>query len=189
MSTATQTRVAPSGTAIWNIDPTHTHAEFGVRHLMISTVKGHFRDVAGTVTVRDEDFTTAQIDVTIDAASVDTRVAQRDDHLRSADFFDVERFPTLGFRSTKVERAAEDRYRVFGDLTIRGVTRPVTLAVEGLGTVRDPWGSERVGFTGTARVNRKDYGLNWNKALETGGFVVGDDVNISLEIELVRAAD
>jgi polyisoprenoid-binding protein YceI len=156
---------------------------------MISTVKGHFRDVAGSVTVAGEDFTTAQIDVTIDAASVDTRVAQRDDHLRSPDFFDVERFPTLAFRSTRVERVEDDRYHVLGDLTIRGVTRPITLAVEGLGTVHDPWGTERAGFTGTARVNRKDYGLNWNKALETGGFVVGDDVNISIEVELVRAAD
>lgn len=192
----TTTHHAPAvqaGTAVWNIDPTHTHAEFGVRHLMISTVKGHFSDVAGTVVVEDGDPTTAQIDVTIDVASIDTRVAQRDQHLRSADFFDADHFPTITFRSTQVERTAvnegDERYHVVGDLTIRGTTRPVTLDVHWLGGVRDPWGNERAGYTATARINRKDFGLNWNQALETGGFVVGDEVKIDLEVELVLAAD
>jgi polyisoprenoid-binding protein YceI len=187
MTTTTQT--TERGTAVWNIDPTHTHAEFGVRHLMISTVKGHFSDVAGTVIVEDGDATTAQVDVTIGVASIDTRVEQRDQHLRSPDFFDVERFPALTFRSTKVERAGEDRFRVLGDLTIRDVTRPVTLEVEGTGGLTDPWGNERAGYAATTRINRKDFGLNWNQALETGGVLVGDDVKISLEVELVRASD
>jgi len=190
MTTATATKTAVRrGTAVWNVDPTHAQAEFGVRHLMISTVKGHFGDIAGTVTVEDSDPTTAQIDVTIGVASIDTRVEQRDAHLRSADFFDVEQFPTIRFRSTSVERVVGERYRVAGDLTIRDVTRPVTLDVEGLGSVRDPWGNDRAGYTGTAHINRKDFGLNWNKALETGGVVVGDDVKIAIEVELVRAAD
>jgi len=187
MSTTTQT--TERGTAVWTIDPTHTHAEFGVRHLMISTVKGHFSDVAGTVIVEDGDATTAQVDVTIGVASIDTRVEQRDQHLRSPDFFDAARFPALTFRSTSVERAGEDRYRVLGDLTIRDVTRPVTLDVEGTGGLRDPWGNERAGYTATARINRKDFGLNWNQALETGGVLVSDHVRISLEVELVRASD
>jgi polyisoprenoid-binding protein YceI len=156
---------------------------------MISTVKGHFSDVAGKVIVEDGDPTTAQVDVTIGVASIDTHVEQRDQHLRSPDFFDVERYPALTFQSTKVERAGDDRYRVHGHLTIRDVTRPVTLDVEGTGGLRDPWGNERAGYTATARINRKDFGLNWNQALETGGVLVGDDVKISLEVELVRASD
>ncbi len=189
MSTTQSTQSTERGTAVWKIDPTHTHAEFGVRHLMISTVKGHFTDVAGTVVVEDADPTTAQVDVTIGVTSIDTRVEPRDQHLRSADFFDAERFPTITFRSTKVERVGDERYEVTGDLTIRDVTRPVTLDVEGLGGVRDPWGNERAGYTATARVDRKDFGLNWNQALETGGFVVGDEVKLGLEVELVRVAD
>ena len=190
MTTITHPSAAPRlGTAVWNIDPTHTHAEFGVRHLMISTVKGHFSDITGSVVVEDGDLTTAQIDVTIGVASIDTRVGQRDQHLRSPDFFDAESFPTITFKSTAVERDKEEHYRVAGDLTIRGVTRPVTLDVHGLGSVRDPWGNEKAGYTATARINRKDFGLNWNQALETGGFVVGDEVKIDLEVELVRAAD
>jgi polyisoprenoid-binding protein YceI len=189
MSTTQSTQSTERGTAVWKIDPTHTHAEFGVRHLMISTVKGHFTDVAGTVVVEDGDPTTAQVDVTIGVASIDTRVEPRDQHLRSADFFDAERFPTITFRSTKVERVGDERYEVTGDLTIRDVTRPVTLDVEGLGGVRDPWGNERAGYTATARIDRKDFGLNWNQALETGGFVVGDEVKLGLEVELVRVAD
>jgi polyisoprenoid-binding protein YceI len=187
MSTTTQT--TQRETAVWTIDPTHTHAEFGVRHLMISTVKGHFSDVAGTVIVEDGDPTTAQVDVAIGVGSIDTRVEQRDQHLRSPDFFDVERFPTLTFRSTRIERAGDDRYRVLGDLTIRDVTRPATLDVEGTGRLRDPWGNERAGYAATTRINRKDFGLNWNQALETGGVLVGDYVRISLEVELVRGSD
>ena len=187
MTTTTQT--TERGTAVWTIDPTHSHAEFGVRHLMISTVKGQFRDIAGRVIVEDADPTTAEIDVTIGVASIDTRVEQRDQHLRSPDFFDVDRFPTLTFRSTEVERAGNDRYRVLGDLTIRDITRPVTLDVQEMGGIRDPWGSERAGYTATARIDRKEFGLSWNQALESGGVLVGDEVKIVLEVELVRTAD
>ena len=186
MTTTTHTE---RGTAVWTIDPTHSHAEFGVRHLMISTVKGHFRDVAGSVIVEDGDPTTAQIDVTIGVASIDTRVEQRDQHLRSSDFFDVERFPNLTFRSTTVEQVEDDRYRVLGDLTIRDVTRPVTLDVQDLGGIRDPWGNERAAYHATAGIDRKEFGLNWNQALETGGVLVGDEVKIALEVELVRSTD
>ena len=185
-TTRAANRPTERGTAVWRMDPTHTHAEFGVRHLMISTVKGHFSEVAGTVVVEDGDPTTAQVDVTIGVASIDTRVGQRDDHLRSADFFDAERFPTITFRSTKVDPVGDDRYEVLGDLTIRDVTRPVTLDAQGLGSLRDPWGNERAGYTATARIDRKDFGLLWNQALETGGVVVGDEVKIELEVELVR---
>jgi polyisoprenoid-binding protein YceI len=177
------------GTAVWRIDPTHTHAEFGVRHLMISTVKGHFRDIAGTVVVEDGDPTTAQMDVTIDVASVDTRVEQRDQHLRSPDFFDAEQFPKITFRSAKVDRVGDDRFEVVGDLTIRDVTRPVTLDVRGLGALRDPWGNQRAGYTATTRIDRKNFGLHWNQTLETGGVLVGDEVSIDLEVELVRESD
>jgi polyisoprenoid-binding protein YceI len=187
MSTATPT-TTQRATAVWNIDPTHSQAEFGVRHMMIATVKGHFSDISGTVVVEDGDPTTAQIDVAIGVASIDTRVGQRDQHLRSPDFFDAERFPTLTFRSTSVERVGEDHYEITGDLTIRDVTRPVTLDAQGLGSVRDPWGNERAGYSATARINRKDFGLNWNQVLETGGVVVGDEVKINLEVELVLAA-
>ncbi|MGE0160521.1 MAG: YceI family protein [Gemmatimonadales bacterium] len=187
MSTTTQ--ATERGTKVWKIDASHSHAEFGVRHMMIATVKGRFSDIDGTVVVEDGDPTTANIDVTIGVASIDTRVEQRDQHLRSPDFFDVERFPTLTFRGTKVRRSGEDRYEVLGDLTIRDVTRPVTLDVRSLGSVRDPWGNDRAGYSATTRINRKDFGLNWNQVLETGGFVVGDEVKVDLEVELVRSAD
>jgi polyisoprenoid-binding protein YceI len=187
MTTATQTLA--KGTALWRIDATHANVEFGVRHLMISTVKGRFGTLDGTVTVEDGDPTTAQIDVTIEAASLDTRVEQRDAHLRSADFFDVEKYPALTFTSKRVERAGEDDLRVVGDLTIRGVTREVALDVEELGTVRDPWGNDRAAFSAKGKIDRTDFGLTWNQAIETGGVLVGDQVKLSIEVELVRQAD
>jgi len=182
------TLAAERGTTRWTIDPTHTNVAFGVRHLMISTVKGRFAAVEGTVTLPDGDPVKAQIDVSIDAASIDTGVAQRDDHLRSADFFDAARFPKLTFRSKRVERTGSDALRLVGDLTVRDVTREVPLQVEELGRARDPWGGERSGFTATGKINRRDFGLNWNQALEAGGVLVGEDVAITLEVELVQQA-
>jgi polyisoprenoid-binding protein YceI len=176
------------GTTVWNIDPAHTHVEFGVRHLMISTVRGSFDDLEGTVTVENDDPETAQIDVTIRAASIDTRVEQRDQHLRSADFFDVERYPVLKFTSKKVERAGKGALRITGDLTIRDATREVVLDVEELGRTRDPWGNERAGFSVSGRIDRRDFGLTWNQALETGGVVVGNEVKIGADVELVLQA-
>ena len=186
MSTASVPSAA--GTTTWNVDNSHTLVEFSVRHLMISTVKGRFGEVSGKVIANDADPTQSQIDVTINAASIDTREAQRDTHLKSADFFDVEKFPSLTFRSTKIEKASGDDLKVTGDLTIRGTTREVVLAVTSEGRVTDPWGGERTGYSATTKIKRSEFGLTWNVALETGGVVVGDDIKIALEVELVKQA-
>jgi polyisoprenoid-binding protein YceI len=182
---AVSTLTAPSAVDTWTVDPSHATVGFAVRHLMISTVRGRFSDVRGHVHVRGNDFHTAQIDVTIGTASIDTREHARDQHLRSADFFDVERFPSMTFTSTRVEKA-KSGYQVHGDLTIRGVSRPIALDVVDEGRVHDPWGGERAGFHATGVLNRQDYGLQWNLALEAGGVVVGDEVKISIELELVK---
>jgi polyisoprenoid-binding protein YceI len=186
MSTASVTPVA-AGTTTWNIDASHSHVEFSVRHLMISTVKGRFGEVSGKVVADDANPAGAQIEATINVASIDTREAQRDAHLRSADFFDAENFPTLTFRSTRIEKAG-DELKVTGDLTIRGTTREVVLDVTSEGRVKDPWGGERAGYSATTKIKRSDFGLTWNMALETGGVVVGDDIKIALEVELVKQA-
>lgn len=182
MSTVT----APS-VATWKIDPAHTNVEFSVRHLMITTVKGRFADVNGTVKTDDGDPARGEVDVTIAVASIDTREAQRDTHLRSADFFDAEHFPTLTFRSTRVESSRGDGLRLVGNLTIRGVTREVALDVTSEGRVTDPWGGERAGFTASTTIKRSDFGLTWNQVLEAGGVAVGDEVKITIDAELVRA--
>jgi len=174
-----------AGLTTWDIDPAHSHVEFAVRHMMIATVKGRFGDVQGTVRTRGSDFTTAEVNVTINVASVDTRQEQRDAHLRSPDFFDAEQFPTMTFRSTRVTKDGDD-YRVTGDLTIRGNTREVTLTVTSEGQVRDPWGKDRAGFSATTKLSRKEFGLSWNAALETGGFVVDDTIKVTVDAELVR---
>jgi polyisoprenoid-binding protein YceI len=186
MSTASVPSAA--ATTTWNIDPSHTHVEFSVRHLMISTVKGRFAEVSGRVVAPDADPTSGQVEVTINAASIDTREAQRDAHLRSADFFDAESFPTLTFRSTRIEKASGDDLKLTGDLTIRGTTREVVLDVTSEGRVKDPWGGERAGFSAKGKIKRSDFGLTWNLALETGGVVVGDEIKISIDAELVKQA-
>jgi polyisoprenoid-binding protein YceI len=170
----------------WHVDTQHVEVGFAVRHLMISTVKGHFRAVSGIVKTSDDDFSTAEVDLTIDAKSIETRDEGRDNHLKSADFFDVEKYPSLTFKSTKVTPLSKGRFAVLGDLTIRDITKPVTLEVEQEGLVRDPWGNEKAGFSAKGVINRKDFGLSWNVALETGGVLVGDDVKLNLEIELTR---
>jgi polyisoprenoid-binding protein YceI len=176
------------GTA-WRVDPTHSHIEFAVRHLMISTVKGSFAEVSGTLIGDESDLDHASIELTIPVAGIDTHENQRDGHLRSADFFDSEHYPAITFRSTSIVRADSDKFTVTGNLTIRGVSKPITLTVHAGGRGRDPWGGERVGYSTTARINRKDFGLNWNQALETGGVLVGDQVTISVDLELVRTSD
>jgi polyisoprenoid-binding protein YceI len=173
----------------WRVDSSHSLAEFAVRHLMISTVKGRFTEVNGTLTGDDTDPENASIEITIPVEGVDTREPRRDAHLRSADFFDAERYPAIHFRSTRIARTGRDQFAVSGDLTIRGTTRPVTLAVESGGRGKDPWGGERIGFSTSTTINRKDFGLHWNQALETGGVVVGNEVKISVELELVRSSD
>ena len=183
MTTATATRTR----AVWTIDPAHTHVEFAVRHLMISTVKGRFAGVQGTVWIDESDPSAVEVDVRIDAATIDTREAQRDAHLKSADFFDVEKYPDLTFRNARVLDSTGEEFRLSGDLTIHGVTRPVTLVVNREGRAKDPWGGERAGFSATTKINRREFGLTWNQALETGGFVVGDEIRITIDVELVRA--
>lgn len=170
----------------WEIDPAHTLVGFTVRHLMVAKVKGRFGAFAGTIRVGDEpDGST--VEVTIDAASIDTREEKRDAHLRSPDFLDVERHPTLRFVGTELERTGERTFRLPGELTIRGVTRPVVLDVEYQGLTADPWGNTRAVFSATTEIDREGFGLTWNQALETGGVLVGKQVKIELEIEAVRA--
>lgn len=179
------TTAAVATKTTWAVDAAHTNAEFAVKHLMISTVRGRFADVSGTVELDAEDPANSSVQVTINVASIDTRQAQRDEHLRSADFFDVANFPVLTFTSTRVN-ADGDQIRIEGDLTIRGVTKPVTLRVTEEGRTRDPWGGDRIGFSGSTKINRRDFGLTWNQVLEAGGFAVGDEVKITLDVELVK---
>ena len=184
MSTAAETQTSTFTT--WSIDPAHSQIEFAVRHMMITTVKGRFGIVHGTVRSHDADPAKGDVDIEIDADSIDTRELQRDAHLKSADFFDVEKFPKLTFKSTGISDVQGDHFKLTGDLTIHGVTRPVTLDVTSEGRGKDPWGGERAGFSATARIKRSDFGLTWNQALEAGGFLVGDEVKINLDIELVK---
>ena len=166
----------------------HSHAEFKVRHMMISNVKGEFKGIQGALQLDARDLTHSAVKVSIDASTINTGDAQRDGHLKSPDFFDVEKFPALTFKSTRVLKNKSGQITVSGDLTIHGVTRTVELAVEGPSApTKDPWGNTRIGLSATTRINRKDFGLNWNAALETGGILVGDDVNITLDIEFIKA--
>jgi polyisoprenoid-binding protein YceI len=176
-------------TARWEIDLAHSNASFTVRHMMVSNVRGEFTKLAGGVDVVGDDPTTAKVAVTIDAASVNTREPRRDGHLRSADFFDVEKFPAITFISKKIERTGEGRLKLVGDLTMHGVTKEVTLDVEDLTpAVKDPGGNLRVGAHATTRINRKDFGLLWEKVLEAGGVLVGEEVAITIDVELVKKA-
>jgi polyisoprenoid-binding protein YceI len=172
----------------WQIDPKHSPVEFAVRHLMVATVKGRFARLEGRINIDPAQPERSSVEVSIDAASIDTHEAQRDTHLRSADFLDAENHPQLTYRSTSVRPLGEGRFQVDGELTIRGVTRPVTLDAEALGVNRSPYGFQVAGFSATTRINRKDFGLNWNMALEAGGVLVGDEVKISLEIEAIHQA-
>lgn len=173
--------------ATWEIDPAHASVEFRVRHLMVAWVKGAFPDVAGTVEIDETDLTKSKVNVTIGAASIDTNNAKRDEHLRSADFLASASYPTMTFVSKKIVVEGGQLRQVTGDLTIRGTTRTVTLSVDELTpAIQDPWGNTRRGATASAEINRKDFGLTWNKTLETGGLVVGDEVRIALGIELIR---
>lgn len=172
----------------WTIDPAHTNVGFAVRHLMISTVRGRFADVRGTVVSNDADPAKGKVDITIGVQSLDTREAQRDTHLRSADFFDAEHFPEITFRSTRIGAVTGDSFLLVGDLTMRGVTREVALDVTAEGRGPDPWGGERAGFTATGKIRRGDFGLTYNAVLETGGVVVGDEVKITIDTEMVKKA-
>src|SRR6266446_169764 len=183
-----QTTTTTATTTTWNIDPAHSVAEFKVKHMMISNVKGQFANVTGVLTLDESDPTNSGIEASIEAASVNTRDAQRDTHLKSEDFFHAERFPKLSFKSTRITRTGNGELAVARDLTIRGVTRNVVFTVEGpTPPAKDPWGNTRVGLSATTKINRKDFGLTWNAALETGGILVGDDVTITLDVQFVKA--
>jgi polyisoprenoid-binding protein YceI len=182
----TGTSQAPSPTQ-WQIDPAHSAAHFSVRHLMISNVRGEFGKVSGNIVLDPSDLTKSTVEVSVDATTINTREPQRDEHLRSADFFDVANHPAITFRSKQITAAGAGRFKVTGDLTIRGVTRAVTFDVDGpTPPVKDPWGNVRAGVSATAKINRKDFGLVWNALTEAGGVVVGDEVSITFEAELVQ---
>lgn len=175
-------------TQIWNFDTTHSGINFSVRHMVFAKVRGRFTAWSGSVKVDPNDFTTASVNVEIDAASIDTSVADRDKHLRSADFLGVEQFPKLTFTSGKIERINAEQFKVHGNLTIRDVTREVVLDVEYSGQAKDPWGNTRSALSAKTSINRPDFGLTWNQALEAGGVLVGEKVDIELEVEAVLSA-
>jgi polyisoprenoid-binding protein YceI len=180
-----------NATTTWNVDPSHSTIEFTAKHMMITTVKGRLVDARGTLTIDEANPDRSVVTVEFDAASLDTRSEQRDQHLRSADFLDVENYPTITFRSRRVEgaRSAEGKaFKVVGDLTVHGVTKEVTLdaVYEGAGT--DPWGGSRVSFSATSKIDRREFGLVWNAALETGGVLVSNDIRINIDVQAVRAA-
>jgi polyisoprenoid-binding protein YceI len=172
----------------WALDPTHSEVQFKIRHLMITNVTGSFPKFDVQVETQDLDFLTAKIKLTADTATVTTNNDQRDAHLRGADFFDTEKFPSLSFIATKYEKVDDDSYELYGDLTIREVTKNIKLDVEFGGVITDPWGNTRAGFTINGKVNRKDFGLVWSAVTETGGLVVGDDVRIHASVELIKQA-
>lgn len=177
---------SPAAVTTWQIDPAHTAAGFSVKHMMISTVRGQFKGVTGTVNWDDQDISKSSVDVTIDANTVDTGEAKRDADLKSANFFDVARYPTITFKSAKIEKISAAKMKVTGELTIRGITKPVVLDVEGpSGAIKDPYGNTRAALNATTTINRMDYGVKWNAKLD-GGVVVGDDVNINIDLEMIK---
>jgi polyisoprenoid-binding protein YceI len=185
MQTATSTEKTQPTT--WGIDPVHSSAQFKVKHMMISNVKGEFSGLSGALTLDGADITKSSIEAVIDAATINTREPQRDAHLKSADFFDVEKFPTLTFKSNHISQKGADVLEVAGDLTIHGVTQNAIFEVEGPSApIKDPYGFTRIGLSAMTRINRKDFGLTWNSALETGGLVVGDEVTITLDVQFLK---
>ena|SRR3569833_332118 len=182
------TSTTPSTVSTWKLDPVHSVVEFKVKHMMISNVKGQFTGVNGVLRLDENDPAKSHVEATIDAATINTRDAQRDTHLKSADFLDVENYPTLSFTSKSVKRTGADKGTVIGDLTIHGSTREVTLQVEGpTPPNKDPWGNTRLGLSSTTKISRKEFGLTWNAALETGGLLVGDEVAITLDVQFVKS--
>src|SRR5919107_771974 len=175
-------------TTKWVLDPTHSELGFKIKHLMISNVSGSLKSFEAEVETQGEDFTTAKINLSADMASISTNNDQRDAHLRNSDFFEVEKYPELKFTSTKLKKTDSDTFALFGDLTLKGVTRPVKLDVEFNGVTKDPWGGERAGFVVTGKINRSDWGVNFNGVLETGGVMLSEEVRITSEIQLVKQA-
>ncbi len=174
-----------SATTTWKLDPTHTTIEFSAKHMMFTTVKGRFAEFEGTVIASEQPLSASSVDVTIKAASIDTRTEQRDQHLRSADFLDVEQFPEVTFRSTKLE-GTKEQFKLTGDLTIRGTTKPITLDVTYEGAGKDPWGGQRIGFSATGKIDRREFGLVWNQALEAGGVLVSNEIKLTIDAQLTQ---
>jgi polyisoprenoid-binding protein YceI len=188
MNTTATSPTTSATTTTWNIDAAHSSAEFKVKHMMISHVKGHFAKVTGSLTLDESNLANSRVEALIEAASLETRDPQRDAHLKSADFFDVEKFPTLSFKSTRISLVRDGELAVEGDLTVRGITGKVVFTAEGpTPPAKDPWGNTRVGVSATTKISRKDFGLTWNAALESGGFLVGDEVTITLDVQFVKA--
>jgi len=179
------TTQAPAKTSTWKIDPAHTSVEFAVKHLMITTVKGRFADVEGEIVIADGDPSRSSVTATLKAGSIDTRTGQRDDHLRSADFLDAANHSEITFKGTRIT-GSQSEFKLTGNLTIRGTTREVTLDVTNEGLIKDPWGSERIAFSASTKIDRRDFGLTWNQAIESGGVLVGNDVKISIDVEAVK---
>jgi len=173
-------------TSTWRIDPTHSIAEFAVKHLVVTTVKGRFRDLEGTLRIDEGQPENSSVEANIAVASMDTNVEDRDNHLRSDDFFNAEKYPKITFRSKRIERLDSTRFKLYGELTIRDVTKEVVLDGEYEGQVEDPWGNTRAAFTATMQISRKEFGIRWNQMIESGGAVVGDNVKITLHIEAIR---
>jgi polyisoprenoid-binding protein YceI len=185
MSTTTAPQPAVS---TWKIDPVHSAAEFKVKHMMVSHVKGRFTSLTGSLVLDRSDVTRSRVEASIDAASINTHDPQRDAHLKSPDFFDVEKFPALTFASTRIANKTDGELEVTGNLTIHGVTRPVVFAVEGpTPPAKDPWGNTRIGASAVTRISRQDFGLTWNAALETGGILVGDEVTLTLDVQFIQS--
>lgn len=183
MTEATAAAQTTSSVSTWNLDKAHSAIEFAVKHMMFSTVKGRFGEFSGTISLDEQNLANSRVQVEIQTASVDTRDPGRDAHLKSADFFDAETFPAITFSSTNVESGKNDEFKVTGDLTVHGVTKPVVLDVEQTGRGMSPFGFEVAGFSATTKISRKEFGLEWNAALESGGVLVGDDIKISIEVE------
>jgi polyisoprenoid-binding protein YceI len=175
--------------ATWNIDTTHAHAEFSARHMMITTVRGGFKNVSGTVVFDPANPAAASVEAIIDTTTIDTGFADRDNHLKSPDFLDIANYPTITFKSTKVEPKGDNEAKIHGDLTIRGVTKPVVLNAEFLGAATSPFGDERAGFSATTQINREDWGLTWNMGLEAGGVLVGKEIKITLDLEVIKVPE
>jgi polyisoprenoid-binding protein YceI len=185
MTAPVQTAPAVGARTKWKLDPSHTLVEFSAKHLMITTVKGRITDVEGVIDIDEKNMKNSRVEATLKAASIDSRTTQRDDHLRSADFLNAEKYPDIKFRSTGIEGDRKE-FKLTGDLTIRDVTRPITLNVQFEGQTKDPWGGERAGFSASGKIDRRDFGLTWNQMLEAGGVAVGHDIKINIEVEAIK---
>jgi polyisoprenoid-binding protein YceI len=185
-TTISSTSADQTTKSTWALDTAHTSVQFSAKHMMISTVRGHFGEVTGELQLDEKDFTKSTVDAKIDLAGLTTRDEKRDAHLRSGDFFDVETYPTATFKSTRIEKTGDDSYKVTGDLTIRDITKEIVLDADFEGFNTSPWGSQMLAFTASTKINRKDFNLNWNVALEAGGVLVGDNIKVEIDLEAIK---